>query len=133
MPDALYCNQQGTIVPSAKWSTNACTSDQRCDIFRNLREVLQCKMVTLSSLQCKMVTLSSLSSWLRTIHHQRDEIEALLLDSPSLRPRLAEASPQIYAKAVRDAACETGLAEDALPHECPYELDDMLAAGFLPD
>ena len=123
MPDALYCNQQGTIVPSAKWSTNACTSDQRCDIFRNLREVLQ----------CKMVTLSSLSSWLRTIHHQRDEIEALLLDSPSLRPRLAEASPQIYAKAVRDAACETGLAEDALPHECPYELDDMLAAGFLPD
>jgi hypothetical protein len=72
-------------------------------------------------------------SWLRTIDHQRDEIEALLLDSPSLRPRLAEASAQIYAKAVRDAARETGLAEDAFPHECPYELDDMLAAGFLPD
>ena len=31
-------------------------------------------------------------SGLRSIDHQRDEIEALLLDSPSLRPRLAEAT-----------------------------------------
>jgi hypothetical protein len=72
------------------------------------------------------------TSWIRTIDHQRDEIEALLLDSPSLRTTLAAALDQVYAKAVRTAAQETGLPAASFPTHCPYVLDDILDAAFLP-
>lgn len=72
-------------------------------------------------------------SWLATIDHQRDEIEALLLDSPSLRPLLHDALEHIYRKAVRDAARETGLSEAHFPHRCPYPVDEILTDGCLPD
>jgi hypothetical protein len=72
-------------------------------------------------------------SWLATIDHQRDEIEALLLDSPSLRGALDEALAWVYPKAVRDAARETGLPEASFPKVCPHALDQILAPGFLPD
>lgn len=71
-------------------------------------------------------------SWLATMDHQRDEIEALLLDSPSLRPLLSDALEQIYQKARRDAARETGLSPTQFPHRCPYDVDDILRDGFLP-
>ena len=60
-------------------------------------------------------------------------MEALLLDSPSLRGKFADALKQIFPKAVRDAARETGLPESAFPSDCPYHLDDALAPGFLSD
>ena len=70
--------------------------------------------------------------WLTTISHQRDEIEALLLDSPSLRPILAELLESVYPKAVRDACHETGLLRSAFPERCPYGLDAILDGEFLP-
>lgn len=72
-------------------------------------------------------------SWLATIDHQRDEIEALLLDSPSLRGCLTDTLAAVYAKAVRDACRETGLAPSTFPETCQFEIQDILAAGFLPD
>lgn len=71
-------------------------------------------------------------SWIQTIDHQRDEIEALLLDSPSLRGTLSAALEQIYPKAVRSADHETGLPAATFPAFCPYLLDDILDAAFLP-
>jgi hypothetical protein len=53
--------------------------------------------------------------WLATIDHQCDDIEALLLDSPSLRTSLDAALATIYPKAVRDACRESGLLETAVP------------------
>lgn len=72
------------------------------------------------------------TSWIQTIDHQRDEIEALLLDSPSLRTTLSAALEQIYPKAVRSACHETGLPVATFPECCPYLLDDILDARFLP-
>jgi hypothetical protein len=73
------------------------------------------------------------TSWLRTIDHQRDEIESLLLDSPSLRPDLEAALTLIYPKAVRDAGRETGLSPSIFPTICPYSLGEILDTEFLPD
>lgn len=72
-------------------------------------------------------------SWRATIDHQRDEIEALLLDSPSLRERLRDALETIYGKAVRDAQQETGLPTTQFPPACPFQLDEILDPSFLPE
>ena len=74
-------------------------------------------------------------SWLLTIGHQRDAIESLLKQSPSLRPLLddAEEMADIYTKAVRDAVIETELDRHLFPVRCPYAIDQLLDGDFLPD
>ncbi|NES23886.1 MAG: DUF29 domain-containing protein [Symploca sp. SIO3E6] len=73
------------------------------------------------------------TSWLGTIQHQRDEIEALLMDSPSLRGQLEPGLEMIYPKAVRDASRETDLPETAFPLSSPLEIEKILDQSFLPD
>ena len=74
-------------------------------------------------------------SWLLTIGHQRDAIDRLLKQSPSLRALLdnAEELGDIYAKAVRDAVIETDLDRHLFPSRCPYAIDQLLDGDFLPD
>lgn len=74
-------------------------------------------------------------SWLLMIGHQRDAIDRLLKQSPSLRPLLddAEEIADIYAKAVRDTVIETELDRHLLPLRCPYAIDQLLDGDFLPD
>jgi len=74
-------------------------------------------------------------SWLLTIGHQRDSIDRLLKQSPSLRALLdnAEELGDIYAKAVRDAVIETELDRHLFPSRCPYTIDQLLDGDFLPD
>ncbi|MCA1854258.1 MAG: DUF29 domain-containing protein, partial [Beggiatoa sp.] len=74
-------------------------------------------------------------SWLLTIGHQRDAIDRLLKQSPSLRPLLddAEEIADIYAKAVRDAVIETELDRHLFPSRCPYAIEQLLDGDFLPD
>lgn len=71
-------------------------------------------------------------SWEATIFTQRDEIAALLDESPSLRPRVAAALPGTYGAAVRLAALETGLTPRTFPDTCPFTLEQVLDAEFLP-
>jgi hypothetical protein len=71
-------------------------------------------------------------SWEATIFTQREEIAALLDESPSLRPRVAAALPATYGAAVRLAALETGLARRTFPKTCPFTLEQVLDAEFLP-
>lgn len=49
------------------------------------------------------------STWRGTILEQRDQIDDLLADSPSLRVRLIQELPILYSRAARRAADETGL------------------------
>lgn len=95
---------------------------------RQLRSRLQVLVMHLLKWQFQPEHQSS--SWLRTIHHQRDEIEALLLDSPSLRPMLAKLLESVYPKAVRDACHETGLPCSVFPEHCPYSIDVILDSDF---
>ncbi|NCC28086.1 MAG: DUF29 domain-containing protein [Gammaproteobacteria bacterium] len=99
--------------------------------LRQLRSRLQ--VLTMHLLKWQFQPAPQSKSWLATVDHQRDEIEALLLDSPSLRPSMDAALAMIYPKAVRDAARESGLPETAFPVTCPYGLAEILAPGFLPE
>ncbi|ASC70828.1 hypothetical protein XM38_017750 [Halomicronema hongdechloris C2206] len=99
--------------------------------LRQLRSRLQLLVMHLLKWQYQPDRQSK--SWLATIDHQRDEIEMLILDSPSLRRELDPTLAMIYPKAVRDAQRETGLARDTFPETCPFSLDEILNQQFLPE
>lgn len=77
-------------------------------------------------------TESRTRSRMFSIKHQRNEIDDLLKDSPSLRLRLAQAIERGYRQARIDALLETELDDDAFPATCPYSFDDLTARRFSP-
>jgi Domain of unknown function DUF29 len=64
-------------------------------------------------------------SWRSTITTQRQEIETLLEDSPSLRPTLADVVTAAYPTARQYAEDETGLLH--LPEDSPFTADQALS------
>ncbi len=73
-------------------------------------------------------------SWLLTVSHQRTAIERLLEQSPSLKSLLdGDTLTRVYGKAVRDTVLETDLDWHLFPVECPYRLEQILDADWLPE
>ncbi len=72
-------------------------------------------------------------SWATTVRDQRDEIEEILADSPSLRPVVRDSLSATYTRARRKAIGETGLPDTTFPADCPFTLDQVLAEDFLPE
>jgi hypothetical protein len=72
-------------------------------------------------------------SWSATIREQRDRINDLLDESPSLLPVVGSMRPALYIRARRTASDETGFAETAFPADCPFTSDQILAEEFLPE
>lgn len=71
-------------------------------------------------------------SWLNTITTQRQEIELVLRDSPSLRRQLPEHIAYAYPRARTRAHQETRIALKIFPETCPYTEDQILSDAFLP-
>lgn len=65
-------------------------------------------------------------SWQSTIIEQREQVDLVLDDSPSLRPVLQTEFGRLYRRAVERAARETELPENTFPVECPYSIEDVL-------
>lgn len=66
------------------------------------------------------------NSWRLTIQNQRDDIQDLLEDSPSLKLEMKKRLEKAYARARRMASLEIGLAESDFPAECPFAIDEMI-------
>jgi hypothetical protein len=64
--------------------------------------------------------------WAATIAEARDQIEALVEENPSLRLHLDEAARNVYGRAVRLAAIETGLPRRAFPDDLSYAAAQIL-------
>lgn len=73
------------------------------------------------------------ASWSGTIREQRERLEDLLAESPSLRPLVQSIRPALYGRARRGASRETGLAIKAFPTECPFSPEQILSEDFLPE
>ena len=71
-------------------------------------------------------------SWQRTIRDQRDKIESVLDDSPSLRPVPAEVFSRIYGGARSRASEETGIDFTLFPETPPFTVEQALDDGFFP-
>ncbi|MCK7578328.1 MAG: DUF29 domain-containing protein [Chromatiales bacterium] len=72
------------------------------------------------------------SSWRGSILEQRLRIRDLLLDCPSLKPFLAEATTAAYSDGMKLASKETGLPLALFPKTLPYALDPVLDDDWLP-
>ena len=72
-------------------------------------------------------------SWKSSIREHRRRVNRDLRDSPSLKPYLAEIFAECYADACAQAGDETGLASSVFPKTCPYRIDQVLNAEYLPD
>jgi hypothetical protein len=71
-------------------------------------------------------------SWHATVVTQRQEIQDLLEQSPSLGRKLSEGLNRNYVRALHRASIETGLARDQFPPDCPYTVPQLLDDEFLP-
>ena len=63
-------------------------------------------------------------SWTTTVNMQRDELNDLLEQSPSLKTGFSEELLKLYARARKRAKDETDL--DTLPDQNPFSLDQLL-------
>jgi hypothetical protein len=73
------------------------------------------------------------SSWEVSIAKQRDGIDKVLHDNPSLKHQLDKRVADCYVYARRYVAIETQLPKVRFPEECPYSLAQLFDANFLPD
>ena len=73
------------------------------------------------------------NGWRGTLLEQRRRLQSALKDSPSLKGYPLEVLDEEYAPARLKAAGETGLPVEALPETCPYTVEQILDAAFLPD
>jgi Domain of unknown function DUF29 len=71
-------------------------------------------------------------SWKGSLVEQRRRIRKALKSSPSLMPFLRECFAEAYTDAVEQAIAETSLAH-VFPDQCPYSLEQVLDAEFLPE
>jgi cell division protein FtsB len=75
-------------------------------------------------------------SWNATIVTQRDDLEVLLNESPSLRRQVSTLMSEAYPRARQDAAREMDLVPEAtklLPASCPFTVEQVLDEEFLPE
>ena len=72
-------------------------------------------------------------SWSAALREQRQQIDDLVEESPSLRALLAEGLDRIYVAARDRAATETGLPDSLFPTECPFTPEQIRAPDFLPE
>jgi len=101
--------------------------NQRNDLKNRLRVLLQ------HLLKWQFQPQERSSSWVGTIVEQRDRVDLLLEDSPSLRRLLTEALAYSYPRARRAASRETELPLSTFPDACPYTLEQLLNDEFWPD
>jgi hypothetical protein len=71
-------------------------------------------------------------SWLNTIREQRNRIELVLRDSPSLRQAVADEIAYAYPRARKQAALETELLLATFPVTCPWTVAEVLDEDWLP-
>ncbi len=72
------------------------------------------------------------NSWRATIREQRRKLTKLLQESPSLKPYLSEALAEAYQDAINLAIKDTNLPDGTFPTSCPYTLEQIFNADFLP-
>ena len=72
-------------------------------------------------------------SRIATIIEQRQEVQELIADNPSLKSYLVEAMNKAYQKSVLLVVKETPLSLDDLPAQCPYTLDQVMDPNFYPE
>ena len=97
---------------------------------RELRSRL--RLIVAHLLKCEYQPGLKTKSWLLTLFSQRDKIEDLLENSPSLAREVLAFAERDYARSRRAAIKETGLPAATFPPELPYTESQLLDQDFIP-
>jgi hypothetical protein len=90
------------------------------------------KILTMHLLKWQFQPQKRSRSWRGTINDQRDEIEQLLEEDPSLRREIEGLVDKRYRIARANAAGEIGLALRTFPIRCPYTANQILDDAYFP-
>lgn len=100
----------------------------------NRREVFsRLKVLLMHLLKWKYQPEKRTNSLINTIDEQREQLELILKDSPSLKPYLKQIFPECYQKAVRAAVNETNLPKPTFPIDCPFTQEQVLDMDYFPE
>lgn len=91
------------------------------------------KVLLLHLLKWKYQPQKRTGSWRNTIDEQRDQLNLILADSPSLNTHLQAIFADCYLKGKKGAANETNLPLSTFPVDCPFSQAEILDAEFFPD
>lgn len=127
----LWLEQQSAALKAGRWQDldvpslveeiDALAGSLRRELHRRIRVLLQ------HLLKLTYQPAKASGSWRATVRDQRDEIAALLRQSPSLKRSIPQTIVGEYPRAQRNAADETELPPDTFPRDCPFSRDDILA------
>lgn len=97
------------------------------------REVVnRLKVLIMHLLKWKMQPERRSGIWQSTITEQRQRLEQVLSDSPSLRACLDSFVAEAYPRAARKAVYQMRLLQNPFPPQCPYTAAEILDAEFWP-
>lgn len=101
---------------------------------RDRRELLsRLKVILLHLLKWQFQPGRRGSSWRNSLRTQRQEVDLLLKQSPSLRREVPALLVDAYDYALDDAEEQTKLSRHAFPPSCPYAPEQVLDRRYLPD
>jgi hypothetical protein len=69
--------------------------------------------------------------WFTTIANQRDDLQDILNEKPSLKQYVPDILPKSYRNARREVSAETGLVLSTFSEICPYDIQEILNPEFL--
>jgi len=101
---------------------------------RDKRELLsRLKVLLMHLLKWQFQKNKRSKSWKSTINEQREQVDLVLIDSPSLKYQLIEKLQGAYRLALKAAINETNLPKKTFPDCCPYSLEQVLDDDFYPE
>jgi predicted DNA-binding ribbon-helix-helix protein len=104
----------------------------RAAMIKERRELAsRLRILLMHLLKCQLQPHRVSGNWLGTLVEQRNEIDNLLEDSPSLRATVMQVADKVYPAAVRLAANETRLPISAFPSSNPYSTQQLLDYDFV--
>ena len=131
-----WANEQAALLRAGKLSAIDIEhiAEEIEDVGKSEQRELASRMAVLLAHLLKWQTQPERrgNSWRNTIRAQRKEIAYGLEEAPSLRAKLVESRwlDMVWSKAIAQAFDETGI--DNLPDACPWTMDEVLAADWLP-
>jgi hypothetical protein len=128
----LWLDQTITALRAGRFEeldVNALIDELESMSKRDKREVLsRLKVLLMHLLKWQYQSNKRTASWEITIRNNREEIQQILLDSPSLKSYPALVLEQAYISARQNASTETGLPISTFPETCPYAIAEILSA-----
>ena len=101
--------------------------------LRALKSAVKQALIHLAKLRYSPAT-EPRRGWVTSVAKQRDVIEELLHDSPSLQPQLASSFDDAWSRAAKIAATEIAAHGEfpGLPDACPFTLSQVRDDAFIP-